>query len=330
MKKFILIIVLLLPFKSYSQGDIYPIETTFGGGIGFSVMILNLNELPGEEIITRMGLDVDKIDYNRMTFFGGEGFAQMSGPWRLGGYAGFGSVQTSNVFDIYYYEPKNLSFNNGKVLAKCVKIQVSNNQINPIKKIKKVDLNLLKVKVLLIRNEPPFDQQYINTTFMLDQISNKIKIVNNPKSIRDVHEKLFSLKFIKYMPPTLISENSDEIKSFIQKYKKIVIKPVEGYGGSDVSLIKKFKKKIINKYFKKYNHVVIQKFLGEISKGDKRIFIINGKIKGAISRIPKKGSFLSNMSKGAEPKRINVNTKELRISKIIAKELKKIIFTLLE
>ncbi len=226
-------------------------------------------------------------------------------------------------FDIYYYEPKNLSFNNGKVLAKCVKIQVSNNQINPIKKIKKVDLNLLKVKVLLIRNEPPFDQQYINTTFMLDQISNKIKIVNNPKSIRDVHEKLFSLKFIKFMPPTLISENSDEIKSFIQKYKKIIIKPIEGYGGSDVSLIKKFKKKIINKYFKKYNHVVIQKFLGEISKGDKRIFIINGKIKGAISRVPKKGSFLSNMSKGAEPKRINVNTKELRISKIIAKELKK-------
>ena len=226
-------------------------------------------------------------------------------------------------FDIYYYEPKNLSFNNGKVLAKCVKIQISNNQINPIKKIKKVNLNLLKVKVLLIRNEPPFDQQYVNTTFILDQISNKIKIVNNPKSIRDVHEKLFSLKFIKYMPPTLISENSDEIKSFIQKYKKIVIKPVEGYGGSDVSLIKKFNKKIINKYFKKYNHVVIQKFLAEISKGDKRIFIINGKIKGAISRVPKQGSFLSNMSKGAVPKKINVNTKELKISKILAKELKK-------
>ncbi len=226
-------------------------------------------------------------------------------------------------FDVYYYEPKNLSFNNGKVLAKCVKIQVSNSKINPIKKIKKLDLNLFKVKVLLIRNEPPFDQQYINTTFMLDQISNKVKIVNNPKSIRDVHEKLFSLKFIKYMPPTLISENSDEIKSFIKKYKKVVIKPVEGYGGSDVSLIKKFNKKIINKYFKKYNHIVIQKFLGEISKGDKRIFIINGKIKGAISRVPKQGSFLSNMSKGAKPKKTSVNTKELKISKILAKELKK-------
>ncbi len=226
-------------------------------------------------------------------------------------------------FDIYYYEPKNLSFNNGKVLAKCIKIKVSNNQINPIKKIKKIELNLLKVKVLLIRNEPPFDQQYINTTFMLDQISNKIKIVNYPKSIRDVHEKLFSLKFIKYMPPTLISENLDEIKSFIQKYKKIVIKPVEGYGGSDVSLINKFNKKIFNRYFKKYNHIVVQKFLGEISKGDKRIFIINGKIKGAISRVPKQGSFLSNMSKGAEPKKTNINTKELKISKIIAKELKK-------
>ena len=258
-----------------------------------------------KKILAIQGSEINKINYNTDTSL----FLALEAQKRK--------------FDIYYYEPKNLSFNNGKVLAKCVKIQVSNNQINPIKKIKKVDLNLLKVKVLLIRNEPPFDQQYINTTFMLDQISNKIKIVNNPKSIRDVHEKLFSLKFIKYMPPTLISENSDEIKSFIQKYKKIVIKPVEGYGGSDVSLIKKFNKKIINKYFKKYNHVVIQKFLAEISKGDKRIFIINGKIKGAISRVPKQGSFLSNMSKGAEPKRINVNTKELRISKIIAKELKK-------
>lgn len=258
-----------------------------------------------KKILAIQGSEINKINYNTDTSL----FLALEAQKRK--------------FDIYYYEPKNLSFNNGKVLAKCVKIQVSNNQINPIKKIKKVDLNLLKVKVLLIRNEPPFDQQYINTTFMLDQISNKIKIVNNPKSIRDVHEKLFSLKFIKYMPPTLISENSDEIKSFIQKYKKIVIKPVEGYGGSDVSLIKKFNKKIINKYFKKYNHVVIQKFLGKISKGDKRIFIINGKIKGAISRVPKQGSFLSNMSKGAEPKRINVNIKELRISKIIAKELKK-------
>ena len=258
-----------------------------------------------KKILAIQGSEINKINYNTDTSL----FLALEAQKRK--------------FDIYYYEPKNLSFNNGKVLAKCVKIQVSNNQINPIKKIKKVDLNLLKVKVLLIRNEPPFNQQYINTTFILDQISNKTKIVNNPKSIRDVHEKLFSLKFIKFMPPTLISENLDEIKSFIQKYKKIVIKPVEGYGGSDVSLIKKFNKKIINKYFKKYNHVVIQKFLGEISKGDKRIFIINGKIKGAISRVPKQGSFLSNMSKGAEPKRINVNTKELRISKIIAKELKK-------
>ena len=258
-----------------------------------------------KKILAIQGSEINKINYNTDTSL----FLALEAQKRK--------------FDIYYYEPKNLSFNNGRVLAKCVKIQVSNNQINPIKKIKKVDLNLLKVKVLLIRNEPPFDQQYINTTFMLDQISNKIKIVNNPKSIRDVHEKLFSLKFIKYMPPTLISENSDEIKSFIQKYKKIVIKPVEGYGGSDVSLIKKFNKKIISKYFKKYNHIVIQKFLGEISKGDKRIFIINGKIKGAISRVPKQGSFLSNMSKGAVPKKINVNTKELKISKIIAKELKK-------
>ena len=100
MKKVILILVLLAPFKSYSQGEIYPTETSFGGGIGFSTMYLVMNELPGEDVITRMGLDVDKINYRPMIFYGGEGFAQMVGPWRLGGYAGFGAAQTSNVFDL--------------------------------------------------------------------------------------------------------------------------------------------------------------------------------------------------------------------------------------
>ncbi len=112
MKKVILTLVLLAPFKSYSQGEIYPTETSFGGGIGFSTMYLVMNELPGEDVITRMGLDVDKINYRPMIFYGGEGFAQMVGPWRLGGYAGFGAAKTSNVFDIYYYdETQNLDEN---------------------------------------------------------------------------------------------------------------------------------------------------------------------------------------------------------------------------
>tara|TARA_B100000780_G_C20728978_1_gene289666 strand:- start:32 stop:547 length:516 start_codon:yes stop_codon:yes gene_type:complete len=125
------------------------------------------------------------------------------------------------------------------------------------------------------------------------------------------------------MPSTLISENLEEIKNFIKINKQVIIKPIDSYSGNDVILMNGFKLKIIKKYIKRYNHVIFQKFLPKISKGDKRVFIINGKIKGAISRIPKEGSILSNMSKGASAKNINLSSQEIKISKIVSKMLVK-------
>ncbi len=226
-------------------------------------------------------------------------------------------------YDIYYYGPKDLSFIDGKVIAACYKINFQNNFKKPVKILKKVILNLLEVKLLLIRNEPPFNQQYINTTFILEHISKKIKIINDPKALRDVPEKLFSLRLTKFMPPTLISEDLSEIKRFFLKNKKIVLKPIESYSGNDVKLLKKFNKNQILRYIKKYHHLMFQKFIPQITKGDKRVFIIGGKVKGAISRLPKKGSILSNMSKGASAKKIKITNKELNISKIVASELKR-------
>ena len=226
-------------------------------------------------------------------------------------------------YDIYYYEPKDLSFVDNKVIARCSKIKFQNNLKKPVRVFKKIILNLIKAKLLLIRNEPPFNQQYINTTFILEHISKKIKIINDPKALREVPEKLFSLHLNKFMPSTLISEDLREIKKFFNKNKKVVIKPIESYGGNDVKLLDKFNKKIILKYIKKYHHLMFQKFIPQISKGDKRVFLIDGKVKGAISRLPKKGSILSNMSKGASAKKINMTNQELKISKIVASELKK-------
>ena len=226
-------------------------------------------------------------------------------------------------YDIYYYEPKNLSFMDGKVTAKCCKIKFQNNFKKPVKILKKSILNLLKTKLLLIRNEPPFNQQYINTTFILEHISKKIKIINDPKALREVPEKLFSLRLTKFMPSTLISEDLSEIKKFFDKNKKVIIKPIESYSGNDVKLLNKFNKRQVVRYIKKYHHLMFQKFIPEIFKGDRRVFIINGKVKGAISRLPKKGSILSNMSKGASAKKIQITNQELKISKIIASELKR-------
>ena len=226
-------------------------------------------------------------------------------------------------YQIYYYEPKDLSFINGKVTASCSKVKFLDNQKQPVKIISKSVLNLLQAKLILIRSEPPFNQQYINTTFILEHISKKVRIINHPKSLREVPEKLFSLRLTKYMPQTIISENLNEIKSFLKSNKKIVMKPIESYSGNDVKLVTKFNKSLINKFIKKYHHLMFQKFIPQISKGDKRVFIINGKIKGAISRLPKKGSILSNMSKGASAKKIEISQREMKISKIVATELKK-------
>jgi glutathione synthase len=226
-------------------------------------------------------------------------------------------------YQIYYYEPHNLSFIDGKVTVKCFQLTFFEETKKFYKITKRLNFNLSKAQVLLIRNEPPFNQQYINTTFILEHLAKKVKIINHPKAIREVPEKLFSIKLIKYMPSTLISENIDEIKNFFKKHKKVIVKPINGYSGNEVILLKTFNTKIINKYLKKHNHVIFQKFLPQISKGDRRVFIINGKIKGSISRVPKKNSILSNMSKGAVAKIDKLTSKELKISKEAAILLKK-------
>ncbi len=221
-------------------------------------------------------------------------------------------------FQIYYYEPKDLSFLDGRVIAKCISLTFYEDRNLFYKTKKKLDIDLSKANILLIRNEPPFDQQYINSTFILEHIEKKIKIINHPKSIREVPEKLFSIRLSKYMPSTLISQNLEEINKFFKKNKKIILKPIEGYSGNEVVLLKKFNKKIVNRYLKKYNHIIFQKFLPKIKNGDRRVFIINGKVKGSITRVPKQGSILSNMSKGAVAKINKLTIKELKISREVA------------
>ena len=112
--------------------------------------------------------------------------------------------------------------------------------------------------------------------------------------------------------------------NFYKKYKKIVLKPIHSYSGNDIIYLNnKLNKKLILKFIKKHGHIMCQKFLPKIKLGDKRVFIINGKICGCISRVPREGSILSNMSKGAKPKLIKLTKKEIKISNIIAKDLKK-------
>ena len=231
--------------------------------------------------------------------------------------------EIQNKYKIFYYEPKDLSIINSKIIAKGFFIKFNYKSKNFFKIIKKQKLNLETCKFILIRQDPPFNLEYISTTYILDQIKKKVRIINDPTSIRNVSEKLYSAKYKKFMPNTIFSQNIDEIKKFFKVNKNVIIKPIHSFSGNDILLLNKFDQKIINKFIKKHDHIMCQKFLSKIKDGDKRVFIIDGKVVGAISRVPKKGSFLSNMSKGAMPINVDLTKKELKISNLIAKDLKK-------
>ena len=231
-------------------------------------------------------------------------------------------IQNKN-YKIFYYEPKDLSIIKSKVIAKGFFIKFNYAQKKLFKILKKCSLDLTKCKFILIRQDPPFNLEYISTTYILDTIRHKVKILNNPTSIRNVSEKLYSARYQKYMPSTIFTKNIDEIKKFFKKNSSVILKPIHSYSGNDIHLLNKFDSKLINSFIKKHDHIMLQKFLPKISKGDKRVFIINGKVCGAISRIPKKGSILSNMSKGAIPINIKLSEHENKISRLIAKDLKK-------
>ena len=226
-------------------------------------------------------------------------------------------------YKIFYYNPKNLSVIKSKVIASGYFIEFNYLKKKFFKIIKKQKLELIKCKFILIRQDPPFNMEYISSTHILDAIKANVMIVNNPTSIRNVSEKLYSIKYQKFMPNTLFSQNIVEIKKFFKNHKKVIVKPINSFSGNDIHLLSKFNLKLIKKIIKKHDHVMFQKFLPKVSKGDKRVFIINGKVCGAISRIPKKGSFLSNLSKGAKPINTNLTAVEKKVSKIIAKDLKK-------
>jgi len=202
-------------------------------------------------------------------------------------------------YKIYYYETKNLTFSDNKIyaLSKEVEFYENKKKFYFIKNSKKIDLS--KISFILMRQNPPFNMDYITATFLLEKISNKTQIINDPFAVRNMPEKLYSIDFLKLMPPTIFTKSVYEIEKFRNKYNKIVIKPTHGYGGKNIFFINKNSSKIkISKYLNKHHHVMAQKFLPQIKNGDKRIFIINGVIKGAIKRIPKKGSIVSNIGQG--------------------------------
>ena len=227
-------------------------------------------------------------------------------------------------YKIYYYETKNITFKNNKVYVLCQEVEFNERKKNfySIKSTKTLDLS--QAKFILMRQNPPFNMDYVTTTFLLEKIHNRTRIINDPFAVRNMPEKLYSMDFLQFMPPTIFTKDIEAIEQFRKKYKKIVIKPTHGSGGKNIFFVNKNvgKNKILN-YVKKNEHVMVQKFLPQIKYGDKRIFIIDGIVKGAIRRIPKQGSIVSNLGQGGKAVKTSITKKEMIIAKRIASRLKK-------
>lgn len=227
-------------------------------------------------------------------------------------------------YTIYYYETKNLNYSKKVVYASTQQIEFNENKKNFYSIARSRLLDLSKAKFILMRQNPPFNMDYITATYLLEKVSKKTQVINNPLAVRNMPEKLCSIDFLNLMPPTLFTNNFTEVKKFIKKHKKIVIKPTHGYGGKNIVFLnKKLIKENIVKFINKHQQIMVQKFIPQIRYGDKRIFIIGGVIKGAIRRVPKKNSIVSNLAQGGKAIATKLTKKEIKVSEIVAKKLKK-------
>ena len=223
--------------------------------------------------------------------------------------------------------PENLIYENGRVSALGNVFRLFPNKKIFFKKFKTQKIFLDDYDVILVRQDPPFNMSYITATYLLERVSNKTLILNDPKSIRDNPEKLSMFNFKSVIPPTLISKNIEQCFNFQKKYKKTIIKPLYGNGGEGISKlegINTFLKKKIFKLINKYKQpIVIQKYLSEIKEGDRRIILIDGEYVGSVARIPKKGSVTANFHTGGSAKKVGLVRRDKKICNILKPFLKK-------
>jgi len=232
----------------------------------------------------------------------------------------------SRNFDVYHFLPKNVSYSDGEVNAFCRKVLEVNETISPSYKFGELEQNnLKKMDLIFVRQDPPFDMSYITSTFLLEYIENNVSIINRPSEIRNSPEKILLNKWKHLTPKTLISRNFENLLNFREKYKNIIIKPLYGNGGSGVFYIKKDDKNfnsIVEMFLERSSeHFIIQEYIEDIKKGDKRIILFNGEPVGAINRIPNDQDIRANLHVGGVAQKTSLTKKEIEICKEIGPSL---------
>ena len=229
--------------------------------------------------------------------------------------------------ELFYYQPEDLQYINGKVLARVQSLELCMDIGNHCTLGEAQVIDLSTMDVIWLRQDPPFDMAYLTTTYMLELLHPKTLVVNNPTAVRDNPEKLYNCKFPDLVPPTLITRDIKAIKAFRLEHKDIIVKPLYGNGGWGVFHIKPDDENL-NTLLEMHmagsrEPLVIQAYLSAVRAGDKRIILIDGEPVGAINRIPPEGEARSNMHAGGTPEASQLDARDLEICKAIGPDLKK-------
>ena len=186
----------------------------------------------------------------------------------------------------------------------------------------KINVDLENFSAIFIRQDPPYDMKYISNTYLLEKLK-KPMVINNPSELRNFPEKHIMMNFPDLTPSTIISSDVEVLIKFIEKNNEVILKPAYGNGGLGIVKVDASKKNIKNflsKYINQFsnNPIIAQRFLKNYIKGDKRVILINGTVKGSVLRVPKKNSIKSNFHAGGSAVKTSLNKKE----KLICQKIK--------
>lgn len=228
---------------------------------------------------------------------------------------------------LYHYVVGDLTWRNERLLAKARPVTVRAVEGDHFTFGDPVTIDLGRdADVVLMRQDPPFDLSYITATHLLERIEGETLVVNRPGSVRNAPEKLFVLDYARFMPPTMITRNVGEVRSFLEQHGEIVLKPLHGNGGKAIfrigrdganlsSLMEVFNAAYVEPH-------MVQAFIPDVAQGDKRIVLVDGEVAGAVNRIPGEGEIRSNLAVGGTAAKTELTPQELEICAVLGPELK--------
>ena len=228
---------------------------------------------------------------------------------------------------LYHYMTRHLSLIDGRVVAQARRLTVRRTagrfaRLGPYER-----LDLATMDVILMRQDPPFDMAYVTATHVLEHVSGKVLVVNDPASVRNAPEKLFATHFAGLMPPTLVSSDRQAIVAFRKKHRDIILKPLFGNGGAGVFRVKKDDENfnaLLENFAAFYREpIIVQRYLPEVRKGDKRIVLVEGEPLGAVLRVPAAGEARANLHVGGKAVKTKLTRREREICAAIGPALKK-------